>query len=183
MKQILRWLLPVAIALIAAGCSKERLDEHRYEFDAEWAAAYYYGTDAAGGVNCFQLDLAQGRTDADLDLISTGAVVRLLISAPVADEIALPDGLYLGSDSREDAYTFNCGTKLRDNTVSGSYVGLRPGGEKQTLVLPVDNGKVSVRLSGDDLYEVSAELRTGSKTFFFIYRGTIHTFDCTEPQQ
>ena len=182
MKKILRWLLPVAIALIAAGCSKERLDFHRYEFDAEWAAAYYYGTDAAGGVNCFQLDLAQGRTDADLALISTGAVVRLMISAPVANEIALPDGLYLGSDSREDAYTFNYGTLQRDKTVSGSYVGLRPGGEMQTQVLPVENGKVAVRLSDDGLYEVSAELKTGSKTFFFMYRGPIRTFDCTEPQ-
>jgi hypothetical protein len=167
--------------LAAAGCSKEHLDADRYDFDAEWAAAYYYGTDARGEVNCFQLDLAQGRTDADLDLLSSGAVVRLLISAPAAGEIALPDGLYRGSSSRENAYTFNYGTMQADKTVLGSYVELRQGSGKQTQVLPVERGHVSVRLGEEGQYIVRAELVTGSKTVTFAYEGAIRTFDCTEP--
>ena len=182
MKLFLRWFLPVAVLLTALGCSKERLESDRFEFDAEWAEAYYYGTDGVSGVSCYQLDLAQGRTDADLDLISTGAVVRLLISAPLAEDIALPDGRYLGSDSREYAYTFNYGSMQADKSVAGSYVGLRTKGGQQTQLFPIDGGTVTVSLTGEDHYDVVVEVRTAGRPFRFAYSGTIRTFDCTQPK-
>ena len=70
-KNVMRWFLPVVILGIAAGCSKERIVPDRYEFDAEWAAASYFGPDALGYVDQYQLDLAQGRTDEDLALIES----------------------------------------------------------------------------------------------------------------
>ncbi len=181
MKMILRWVLSVAVLLAAVACSKEHAGRNLYEFDAEWAEAYYFGNDGLGGVDCYQLDLAQGRTDEDLSLISSGAVVRLLISAPAAGDIALPDGLYQGSASRENAYTFSYGTLQEDKTVAGSYVGLRTPSGSKTQILPIDQGNVSVSAAGDGQYEVRAEVKAGAKTVSFVYRGTIRTFDCTEP--
>ena len=182
MKLFLRLFLPVAVLLTALGCAKERLEPDRFEFDAEWAEAYYFGTDEIGGVNCYQLDLAQGRTDADLDLISSGAVVRLLISAPVAEDIALPDGRYLGSATRDYAYTFNYGSLQEDKSIAGSYVGLRTKGGQQTQLFPIDGGTVTVSLAGEDRYEVVVEVRTSGRPFRFAYSGTIRTFDCTQPK-
>ena len=181
MEKILRWFLPVAILLSAMSCSKENDGRARYEFDAEWAEAYYYGTDVRSGVDCYQLDLAQGRTGEDLDLISSGAVVRLLISAPAAGGIDLPDGLYQGSAHREEAYTFNYGTLQDDKSVAGSFVGLRVNNGSGTQILPIDRGKVSVKVSGDGHYEVRAEVTAATKPVRFVYRGTIRTLDCTEP--
>ena len=177
MKKILRWFIPVVALLALAACSKERDARDRFEFDAEWAAAYYYGADALGGVNSFQLDLAQGRTDEDLDLISSGAVVRLLISAPLANSIALPDGLYQGSATPENAYTFYYGSVQADKSISGSYVGVRTG--KQTQFYPIEQGKVSVVAGDGGQYEVRVEVRTDRKSFSFSYLGAIQTFDCT----
>ena len=181
MTKNLRCLLPVAVLLAAVACSKEQTAPDRYEFDAEWAEAYYYGADALGGVGSYQLDLAQGRTDEDLDLISSGAVVRLLISAPIERGIALPDGLYQGSATRKDAYTFNYGTLQEDKSVAGSYVGLRPRNGSKTQILPIDQGNVAVSVAEDGRYEVRVEVEAAAKTVLFVYHGTIRTFDCTQP--
>ena len=132
-------------------------------------------------MNCYQLNLALGRTDEFLDLISSGAVVRLLISAPIEGSIALPGGLYKGSGTREDAYTFSCGTLQEDKTVSGSYVGIRSGGGKQTQIYPIERGNVTVSLGDDGLYKVDVRVNTAAKSFRFAYIGELRTFDCTQP--
>ncbi|MCR4860085.1 MAG: hypothetical protein K5910_05420 [Bacteroidales bacterium] len=181
MKKILRWFLAAAVLASAMACSKELAISGRHEFDAEWAEAYYYGTDDLGGVGSFQLDLAQGRTNEDLDLISSGAVVRLLISAPLDNSISLPDGLYLGSETREIAYTFNYGSLQADKTIVGSYVGLRPGRGKQMQLYPIEEGMVSVNAAEDGEYQVSVQVKTASETFQFSYAGVLRTVDCSGP--
>lgn len=179
MKNVLRWFLPVAIVLMAAGCSKEQTVPDRYEFDAEWAAASYFGPDALGSVDQYQLDLAQGRTDEDLALISSGAVVRLMISAPVAEDIAFPDGHFLGSANGSAPYTFNCGEVQADKSIAGSYIGFCPRKGQPVQFCPIEHGEVSVSLDGDGIYRIRVEVRAAQRTFVFGYQGDVPTANCS----
>lgn len=182
MKRFLGSILAVAAALLAvSGCSKESLST-RVEFDAEWAAAYFLGTVGPGSVGNYQLALAQGRTDEDLTLISSGAVVCLQLSAPVADGINLPDGTYTGSAAGEAAFTFNYGEMQADNTVSGSYVGLRPDASKPVQYYPVGAGEASIAFGRDGGYEITVRVKAENRSFLFTYGGPIETFDCTGPE-
>ena len=178
-KNVMRWFLPVVILWITAGCSKERFVPDRYEFDAEWAAASYFGPDALGYVNQYQLDLAQGRTGEDLELISSGAVVRLMLSAPVAEDIAFPNGFFHGSATGEAPYTFNCGEVLADKSIAGSYIGFCPDGGQQVQLLPIEYGEVSVILDDDGIYRIRVEVKASQKTFVFGYQGEVPTANCS----
>lgn len=179
MTKVLRWFLPIAILWIAAGCSKETFVPDRFEFDAEWAAASYFGPDALGSVDQYQLDLAQGRTDEDLTLISSGAVVRLMLSAPVADVIAFPDGNYHGSAHGEAPYTFNYGEVQADKSIVGSYIGFCPDGSQQVQFYPIERGEVSVILDEDGTYRIRVEVTASRRTFVFGYHGEVPTANCS----
>ncbi|MCR4824564.1 MAG: hypothetical protein K5849_04315 [Bacteroidales bacterium] len=179
MKVILRWFLPVAILWIAAGCSKERTLPTRLEFDAEWAAACYFGPDAQGSVDQYQLDLAQGRTDEDLTLISSGAVARLMLSAPVAEVIAFPNGHFFGSSHGEAPYTFDYGEVQEDKSIAGSYIGFCPKADQQVQLYPIEHGEVSVSIDDNGEYRIRVEVLAAQKTFVFEYRGEVPTADCS----
>ena len=182
MKNYLGRFLAVAAVLVAvASCSKEQL-EVRVEYDVEWAAAYYLGTDGLGELGNYQLAMAQGRTDEDLALISPGAVLFLQMAAPATRSITLPDGTYLGAAACETAFTFNYGELQADNTVSGSYVGIRPGGSKPMQYYPIGEGEASIASGRDGGYEISVRVRAENRVFVFTYGGPIETFDCTGPE-
>ena len=182
MKKIWVRILAVAAVLVAvSACSKEEL-AGRVEFDAEWAAAYFLGTDGASAVGNYQLALVQGRTDEDFALISSGAVLCLRLSAPVADGIQLPDGTYRGFDGREAAFTFDRGEMQADNTVSGSYVGIRPVASNPMQYYPIGEGEASVAFGRNGSYVIEVRVKAEDRSFVFTYGGPVETFDCTEPK-
>ena len=173
--------MALAALLAVSACSKEALVT-RVEYDAEWAAAYFLGTDGPASVDYYQLSLAQGRTDEDLALVSSGAVLNLQLTAPVADGLSLPDGTYKGSPGRETAFTYNYGEVQPDNTVSGSYVGIRPDVSKPMQYYPVGDGEASIVFGRDGGYEISVRVKSESRTFVFKYGGPVETYDCAEPE-
>ena len=173
-------MVAVAALLAVSACSKEMLVP-RAEYDAEWAAAYFLGTDEPGSVGYYRLSLAQGRTDEDLALVSSGAVLNLQLTAPVAEGLGLPDGTYRGSTERETAFTYNYGQVQPDNSVAGSYVGIRPGTSKPMQYYPVGEGEASIVFGRDGGYEISVRVKAESRTFVFTYGGPVETYDCAEP--
>ena len=179
MKMILRCLI-AAFACISlfSSCSKEG-PELRDDYQAEWAAAYYLGPGTAEGVNAFLLDLAQGRTDEDLELISSGAVMRLWVNSPVSGDISLPGGQYQGSVARDEVYTFHCDGQLSDGDVRSSYLGLRNRTAAQTQYFPIESGSLTVRRDGG-AYRLTIRVQAGGREFTFAYEGEIPTTDCTE---
>ncbi len=173
-------MVAVAALLAVSACSKEMLVP-RAEYDAEWAAAYFLGTDGPGSVGYYRLSLAQGRTDEDLALVSSGAVLNLQLNAPAAEGLGLPDGTYRGSTGSETTFTYNYGEMQPDNSIAGSYVGIRPDVSKPMQYYPVGDGEASIVFGKDGGYEIHVRVRSESRTFVFKYGGPVETYDCTEP--
>ena len=181
MKRFLGQLVVVLAALLAvSACSKEEL-AMRVEYDAEWAAAYFLGTDVQGELGNYQLAMAQGRTDEDLSLLSSGAVICLQMAAPTTKSIQLPDGKYLGSEGGESAFTFIYGDLQADNTVSGSYVGIRTGMSPTMQYYPIGEGEASIALGQNGDYVITVKVKAERRSFVFNYDGPIETFDFTGP--
>ena len=179
MKKILRWFLPAAVAFSAfAACSKEEVQLPDL-FKAEYAAAYFLGGDVEG-VNAYLLDLAQGRTDENLELISSGAVMRLWINSPVSGDISLPGGTYQGSVSRDRVYTFHCDGQAADGDVRCSYLVLRFDSGAQAQNYPIQGGSMSIKAEAGK-YELTVAVQTDDREFTFTYDGEIPTVDCTVP--
>ena len=170
-----------AVLLSVTACSKEG-PAVRIEYDAEWAAAYYLGTDGQGELGNYQLAMAQGRTDEDLALLSSGAVISLQMAAPATRSIRLPDGKYLGSDGGQSAFTFIHGETLAEGTVSGSYVGIRHGTSSPMQYYPIGEGEASIAFSQDGNYQITIHVKAEKHTFVFNYTGPIETFDFTGPE-
>ncbi|NLZ19190.1 MAG: hypothetical protein GXY24_02820 [Bacteroidales bacterium] len=178
MKKILRWFLPAAVsALTLVSCSKEEIGPPVF-YQAEWAAAYYLGDGPASGVNAYRLDLVQGRTDEDLELISSGAVMRLWINSPVGG-ITLPEGTFQGSVSRDEVNTFHCDGTMSDGDVRCSYLALRSKTGARTQLYPLESGSLTIRCDSGE-YRIEACVQAADREFTFLYEGEIPTIDCTE---
>ena len=68
-----------------------------------------------------------------------------------------------------------------DNSVAGSYVGIRPGTSKPMQYYPVGEGEASIVFGRDGGYEISVRVKAESRTFVFTYGGPVETYDCAEP--
>lgn len=168
-------------ALVATACSHgEFMDkETKYEYEPEWAAAYFLGSEDE--VSNYKLVLTAGRTDDEENLISGGAILTLMLNAPLLDNIDLPDGRYQASSTKGMAYTFDYGIALDGSAIEGSFVTTRLPGTKHIYSYPLDKGDVYVVVEDDGDYRVKAEVGTESYDFEFLYDGRLMTFNLSSP--
>ena len=175
MKKILLMLM------LATSCSAFDFSETEtgYEYDAEWASAYYLGTRAESGTSTYLLAMVQGRTDGDMELVSSGAAVFVVLNAPQSNDIALPSGKYDGITSTDnEPFTFGIG-KINGETVSGSYIGVKLSAKAEMQRFPIESGNVTITSTGDDEYSIDVEVKSSSSSFEFSYSGTVTTYDGT----
>ncbi len=169
MRKSYGWILLLWAALtLASGCAKEEIgnDFSPSEMEAEWAAAFYTGTDEDGQRACYELDLTRGRIGEDLELLSPGFVVHLIIGTDLPEELALPEGSY---ESQV------CGDVI-------PYISLLQHSAGRELRYPVEEGRLDVKRLEDGSYRLHAELQSTGRSFSLSYEGKLPTYDYTEPQ-
>lgn len=173
--------ITILSALVMMSCSTgDFLDkEITYEYEPEWAAAYFLGSE--GELSNYKLVLTAGRTDEEENLISGGAILTLMLNAPTRDVIDLPDGRYQASATKGMAYTFDYGLELDGSAIEGSFVTTRLPGTKNIYSYPLDKGDVYVVVEEDGDYRVKAEVGTESYDFEFLFDGRLMTFNLTSP--
>lgn len=176
----MKWFLKIFALVLSTfliSCSSMDFTDSdlMYEYESEWAAAYFLGE--AESSSSYRLVLTAGRTDDKENLISGGAVLTLMLNAPLTGERLLPDGKYEAAQTKGSAYTFNYGMVLDGDAVDGSYVMAKLPGAKDTKLFPVDGGEVIVDVDEDGAYEVRAELSAAGCSFGFEYEGRIRTFN------
>ena len=178
MKTTCRLFILLAMSVnMLAGCD---LNTHfregglKYEYDTEWAAAYYYGSSSDAGVAQYRLTLVVGRTDDNNDLTSYGSKASLVLSAPLLPDVELPEGLY----GQSGDYTLNCGADPAgpDNDEC-SYVEVAPMGSDSSIRYPVEGGSLEVEVRPDGDYEIKAVLKASECEFEYEYEGPLDTYD------
>ena len=159
----------ILFSLVVMSCSQDLTDmEIVYEYDPEWGAAYYLGDE--GDVSNFKLVLTAGRTDEEENLISSGAILSLHLSAPLNEYFSLPDGKYLAASSTGAAYTFDFGS-----------VTTRQSGSKLPTIFALESGIVFVERAEDGTYRIKAEVAGQGRSFEFDYDGEMRTFNLATP--
>ena len=174
-------LLAMSVGMLT-GCD---LDTHfregdlKYEYDTEWAAAYYYGSSSDAGVAQYRLTLVVGRTDDNNDLTSYGSKASLVLGAPVQPDVELPEGLYCESGD----YTLNCGADpAGPDNGECSYVEVIPMGSDTPVRYPVEGGSLEVEIGPDGDYEIKAVLKASGCEFGYEYEGQLATYDLSGMQ-
>lgn len=163
--------------VILTSCSSLDLSEKKltYEFESEWGVAYYIGDEVES--SSYRLILSEGRIDENINPISGGASLSLMLNAPVTGELSLPYGRYVASSTKGGVYTFNYGITLDGNAVEGSYVSALLPGSKSAQIFPIDGGELVVELKEDGSYEVEAKLQASGYNFKFEYDGVLKTYN------
>ena len=181
-----RLLIPTLVSsLIAISCSKSDMVEGEFvhEMEMEWAVTYLWGSDEEGDEECFyRLMMFLGRTDEELNLISTGAKVSIALKAPENDSATLPEGKY----GRSYAYTLFFGEDTpTDETelMEYSYIELMWGSSDETLHYPVLGGMLKVEVDGNGDYEIEASIVTAGGSYEFVFEGPMQTHDCRDLDQ
>lgn len=168
-----------AVATVFSSCSTK--DFHgiwEYEYDTEWAAAYYYGEPMSSDISSYKLLLVAGRTDENASLVSCGAMLSLSLNAPTSGAALLPEGEY-GSSADGLTYTFEGGKQTDSDAIAGSFVGIRAAGAGSTKFHPVEDGWITVEIDEEGEYEIDAFVVAGEHGYSFEYSGRIDTYDCT----
>lgn len=169
--------MALALAIAFQSCSSSGLVVREYEYDPQSAEAYYYGENEYEAGR-YGLVFIAGRTDEDANLVSHGATLVLMLTAPVADIDSLPSGTY-SAGNLSGTYTFDYGTLTDKDVVEGSYVSVRSRGE--TRYYPVEGGTVEIRAGDDGLYEIRAEIFSSGCSFGFEYSGVLPVYNCSSP--
>ena len=185
MKAICRLFILLAVtAGMLTGCSLSiRFGDFdlTYEYDTEWAAAYYYGYSEDDEAVEYRLELIVGRTDDDNNLTSYGSKASLVLNAPEQRDIDLPDGTYSSGGS----YTISLGRESESvdpDTYEFSYVEHVDFGTGSTMCCPVEQGVVEVRREPDGEYEIKARLTVFGSNFDYEYEGPMDTYDLSDLQ-
>ena len=151
----------------------------KYEYETEWAAAYYYGYSPEEEAVKYRLELILGRTDDENNLTSFGSKASLVLTAPEQDHIDLPEGTY-GSRSN---YNLSCGDDtdpVDPDTTEYSYVEMVVPGTGEMACYPVESGTVRVEVRADGSYEITAELSAADCQLEYEYEGPMVTYDLSD---
>jgi len=179
---VCRYLCGTAIALLSlSGCSSLETSDGRdavprVEVEASWAEAYHKGSlpDSEGEV--FGLVLAAGRTDENLNLISTGVLANIILNVPESED-GLTDGTYTAAESKQ-TYTFDLGEpSAGSESIAGSQIGVRKADDKTMKLYPIEGGHLTITTSSNGSRKVSAELEISEKTILMDFSGQLVVYD------
>ena len=168
-----RYCFSVLMLLALAVCCT-RLDDP-LPMSMEFKAGY--AESCPTGMDSYRLTLVQGRVDDNMELISSGAKLELLLTAPVTGDGSIPVGTYSGhSDASPASFTFYCDPLAAADAETGSYVDVVPSGRKGRQRYPLEMGEVRISAQ-PGAYEVKAVVAGGAHTFTFRYAGEIPVYD------
>lgn len=173
-KSLIFLFLSLAMVLTVPSCTTMDFSKSTlgYEYAADWAAAFFIRQDSTNGMCNYTLTMIQGRTDSEDNLISSGAIISLNLSAPPSNGYELPTGTYDNMTGTKGEYTFD----------NNSYIAVRLSRASAVQIMKIDTGSVTVSMNGDE-YSVRAVVVAGNNTYTFTYSGFITTTDLSAVSQ
>lgn len=177
-------LLTLATAVAFACNPAKNGDDDLYgsadRYEANNAAAYYFGTSAVKGADLYGLSLFRGNIDENYYLDGKGMELYLELLCPESESLTLKTGTYkafLKSSGLVPPFSIATGS-ISNGSVLGSYVEFVPSEVANPEYYVLTDATVTVGKRGNN-YVIDAKVLAGGESFVFTYSGTMDVLDCS----